>query len=68
MPSFGGARYFVSFTNDFSYKSFIYILKSKGECFSKFKDFQAFVKNQTRKKIKILKSDNEGKFTSKEFQ
>jgi hypothetical protein len=50
MPSSGGARYFVSFMNDFSYKSFRYILKSNGECFSKFKDFVAFEKNQTRKK------------------
>jgi hypothetical protein len=41
MPSFEGVRYFVSFIDDFSRKSLVYILKSKGKCFSKFKDFQA---------------------------
>jgi len=44
-PSFGGERYLVSFPFEFFGKSFIYILKSKGECFSKFKDFQAFIEN-----------------------
>ncbi len=48
-------------------KSFIYILKSNGECFSKFKDFQAFIENQTGEKIKIL-NDNEGEFTTNKFQ
>jgi transposase InsO family protein len=67
-PSFGGERYFVSFIADFFGKSFIYILKSKKECFSKFKDFQAVIENQTQEKIKILRRDNRGEFTSNEFQ
>lgn len=45
-PSFGGAKYFVSFTDDFSRKSFLYILKSKGECLSRFKEFKAFAENK----------------------
>ncbi len=41
-PTFGGAKYFVSFTDDFSWKSFMYISKSKGECLSRFKEFKTF--------------------------
>jgi hypothetical protein len=67
-PSFEGARYFVFFTYDFFHKSFIYILKTKGKCFSKFKDFQAFIENQTKEKMKILRNDNGREFTFNEFQ
>lgn len=63
-PSFGGARYFVFFTHDFFRKSFI----SKGECFSKFKDFEVFIENLTREKIKVSRNNNGGEFTSNEFQ
>ncbi len=61
---FGGERYFVFFKDDFSSKSFIYIVKIKEDCFSKFKDCQAFIKNQMGEKIKILRNDNRREFTS----
>ena len=32
-----------------------------------FKEFKALVENQTRKKIKIFRSDNGGEYISKEF-
>ncbi len=60
-----GILYFsqmIFFTNHF-----IYILKNKGKCFSKFKDFQAFIKNQIGEKTKILRNDNEREFASDEF-
>ena len=34
----------------------------------KFKDFKALVENETTLKIKCLRSDNGGEFTSKEFK
>ncbi len=49
-PPFGEERYFLSFTNELFGKSFIYIVKSEEKRFSKFKDFQAFVGNQTKEK------------------
>jgi transposase InsO family protein len=68
IPSFGTTRYFVFFTNDYSRISFIYTLKSKGKCFSKFQNFKALAEKQIGEKIKILRSDNGGEFTSQEFQ
>ncbi len=65
--SHGGARYFVTFINDFLRKTHVYLLKAKGEVFDKFKEYKALVENQTGMKIKTLRSDNEGKFVSKKF-
>jgi len=61
----GGARYFVTFIDDFSRKTHVYLLKAKGEVFNKFKAYKALVENQTGMKIKTLRSDNGGEFVSK---
>jgi transposase InsO family protein len=42
-------------------------LKTKDEVFSKFKEFKALIENLYERKIKILRSDNGGEYTSKEF-
>ena len=65
--SIEAAKYFVTFINDFSKKMWIHSIKAKSECFDKFKEFKAFVKNQCKKKIKMLRSDNGGEFMSKQF-
>jgi hypothetical protein len=65
--SCGGARYFVTFIDDFSRKTHVYLLKGKGEVFEKFKAYKALVNNQTGMKIKTLRSDNGGEFVSKKF-
>src|SRR5579871_1204018 len=63
--SLGGAKYFIIFIDDKTRMTFIYFLKTKGEAFDKFKNFQALVENQQNKKIKRIRSDNGGEFTSK---
>jgi transposase InsO family protein len=42
-------------------------LKSKDEVLGKFKEFKALVQNLSERKIKILRSDNGGEYTSNEF-
>jgi hypothetical protein len=59
--------YYVSFIDDYSCKTWIYFLKSKDEVFNKFKEFKALIENVSERKIKILRSDNGGEYTSKEF-
>jgi hypothetical protein len=56
--SLSGQEYYVSFIDDYSRKTWIYFLKAKGEVFDRFQGFKALVENQTRKKIKVLRSDN----------
>ena len=65
--SFGGARYFVTFIDDFSRKMWVYILKSKDQVLNKFEEWMAFVETHTDHKVKILQSDNGGEYTSKAF-
>jgi transposase InsO family protein len=66
--SLGGARYFVTYIDDFSRKMWVYLLKSKGECLEKFKEFKALVEKQSEYKIKVFRSDNGGEYISKGFQ
>ena len=42
-------------------------LKEKSKAFLKFKDFKALVENKANRKIKCLRLDNGGEFTSNEF-
>ena len=65
--SLRGYVYYVSFIYDFSRNTWIYFLKGKNEVFSKFKEYKALVENHTENKIKTLRSNNGGEFTSKEF-
>ncbi len=63
----GGAQYFVTFIDNFSKKTHVYLLKAKGEVFDKFKAYKALMENQTGMKIKTLQFDNGGQFVSKKF-
>jgi transposase InsO family protein len=69
MPStsISGYVYYVFFIDDYSHKTWVYFLKSKDEVFSKFKEFKALIENLSERKIKILRSDNGGEYTSQEF-
>ena len=59
---------FVSFIDDYSRNTWIYFLKNKSEVFDKFKEFKALIENHSERRIKTLRSDNGGEYTSKEFE
>ena len=63
----GGARYFMSFIDDYSKKVWVYFLKNRSEAFAKFKKWKAEVENQARRKIKCLRSNNGIKYKDEEF-
>ena len=67
VKSLRGSLYYVTFIDDFSRKTWIYFMNTKDEVFDKFQEFKAKVENLKGKKIKILRSDNEGEYTSKEL-
>ena len=46
----------------------MYPLKTKDQVFECFKVWQAEVENFTGKRVKVLRTDNDGKFTSKAFE
>lgn len=66
--SLGGGYYFVTFIDDASRYTWVYILKNKSEVFNTFRNWKALVEKQYEKKIKILRTDNGGEYTSTEFE
>ena len=67
--SLTGYEYYITFIDDFSMKTWIYFLRSKNlkEVLLWFQEFKALLENQTGKKIKVLRSDNGGEYTSHAF-
>jgi len=66
--SLGKSNYFALFIDDYSRKTWAYFLKQKSDVFDAFKKFKAFVENESGYKIKAMRSDRGGEFTSKEFE
>ena len=50
----GGNRYFITFIDDFSKYTHVYLLKNKSDAFEKFQEFLKEVENQFGRKIKRL--------------
>jgi hypothetical protein len=65
--SLQGESYFMLFIDDFTRMGWICFFKEKSEALNKFKAFKTLVENEKEKKIKFLRLDNGGEFTSKEF-
>lgn len=65
--SLGGARYFVSFIDDYSRMVYIYTMHSKGEVFDKFIFYKKLVENQLDLKIKTFRSDNGTEYINRNF-
>ena len=57
----------MMFIDDFSRMAWVVFLKEKSKSFDKFKSFKTLVENEIEAKIKCLRSDNGGEFTSDEF-
>ena len=66
--SLGGAEYFLTFTDNHTRYSLIYPLKTKDQVFDRFVEWKALVEKSSRKKVKTLRSDNGGEYTSKKFE
>jgi len=64
----GNYLYYSTFIDDYSRMTWIYLLKTKDAVFDKFVEFKASIENITGRKIKLLRSDNGGEYTSNEFK
>ena len=77
VDSAGGSRYILTFTDDFSRYTTVYVLKKKSEALNKFKHYVNLIENQTEGKkitnlyiwnhLKTVRSDNGGEYCSSEF-
>ena len=67
ITSLGGTKYFVSFVDDYSRRCWVFPIKRKVDVFLIFKNFKARVELDSGNKIKCLRTDNGGEYTSDEF-
>jgi hypothetical protein len=66
-PSFSGCKYFLTFIDDFSRRTWVYLLKLKREVFEKFLAYKALVENQYGHQIQRLRTDNGGEYVNNNF-
>ena len=62
-----GCRYYVSFTDDKTRLTDLYLLKHKSNTLQAYKEYEASCKTQHGADIRILHSDRGGEYTGKEF-
>lgn len=60
-------RYILTFTDDFSRKTWVYFLHEKSETFTTFKNYKICVEKEIGGYITCLRTDRGGEFTSSEF-
>ena len=56
----------VTFIDDYSKYVQVYFIKEKSKILAKFKEFKEKVESEVEKKIRCLRTDNGGEYTSKE--
>jgi transposase InsO family protein len=67
MKVLNGEQYFVLLVDDYTRMIAVLFLRKKSEEFKHFKIYKEMVETEMDLKIKCLRSDNGGEFTSKEF-
>ena len=60
--SWNGQQYFITFIDDYSRYSYLYLLHEKSQSLDVFKSLKAKVELQLGKKIKAIKSDRGGEY------
>ena len=62
-----GFRYFVTFIDDYSRCTWLFLMKTRAELFSIFQKFHAEIRTQFNAYIRILRSDNAKEYFSMSF-
>ena len=63
-----GMEYFLTFIDDKTRHVWVYFLKRKSDVFKYFQEWKAMVEKSTGCKLKVLRTDNGGEYTSGDFQ
>ena len=66
--SIGSEEHFMTFTDEKTHNSWVYFLSTKDQAFDHFQEWKAMVEKASGKKLKTLRSDNGGEYTSKMFE
>ena len=63
----GGKRFYITFIDDYSRYTRVYLLRNKDEARDIFIQYKNKVENRLSKKIKSLRTDREGEYESNPF-
>jgi len=66
--SIGGNRYFLTFIDDYSKKTWVFFLKEKLKVYEYFKSFKALVERESGFPLKTLRTDRESEYVGCEFK
>jgi len=68
IPSANGNKYMMSLIDDYTRMSWVYLLKNKYDVFETFKNFHAWIENDTQSHIVSIHTNNGKEYTSNEFE
>ncbi|CAA7269926.1 unnamed protein product [Cyclocybe aegerita] len=63
----GGRRYYVTFIDDKTQLTHLYLMRNKSDTFAKYREYEAWCDAQLGARVKVLHSDRGGEYTGKEF-
>ncbi|CAA7268571.1 unnamed protein product [Cyclocybe aegerita] len=63
----GGRRYYVTFIDDKTRLTHLYLMRNKSDTFAKYREYEAWCDAQLGARVKVLHSDRGGEYTGKEF-
>ena len=63
-----GHRYYVTFIDDYTRCTWVYLMKKKSEVFSLFMSFLQMIKTQFKTTVRTLRSDNGREYVSNDFR
>ena len=67
VESKGGKRYYITFTDDKTRFTNLYLLAKKSDAFESYKDYEAWCSTQLDARIKVLHSDRGGEYLGNDF-
>jgi L-rhamnose mutarotase len=67
VSSLGGSRYYVTFIDDATRKTWVYCIRQKSDVFYTFKKWKALDENEIGKRLKCLGLENGGEYCRNEF-
>ena len=67
IEALGGCHYLITFTDDSSRNTHLYLLRKKSDTFSAYKSFKAWAEVHHNAPIKVLHSDRGGEYLSEQF-
>jgi hypothetical protein len=65
--SIGGARYFITFTDDLTRRTCVHFLSKKSEALAAYQQFEKLAVNQCGHSVRRFRSDHGGEFVGKDF-